>query len=183
MVTRRTAVGAGLAFASLACTAGFDAYGAPVRRSADSRSIDALFIDETIEIPRQLAALIKADKGAAAVVEIRLDAAAQAGLARLLDMSQAIAGVSSGAALFCLERIGWDHGFRLTGRSEWCAGHPGDDARRRDVAAFLCGAHLPAVSSSPSTRAYRPSRADGTLHAWVMQKSASPRLGQGRREA
>ena len=52
------------------------------------------------------------------VVEVRLDAAGQAGLMRVLDKSHGIVGISSGATLFCLERIAWDHGFRLTGRSQ-----------------------------------------------------------------
>ena len=183
MVTRRTAVGAGLAFASVACTVSFGAYGATARRPRETRSIDALFIDETIEIPRQMAALIKAGRRVSPVVGIRLDAAAQAGLARVLDNSHAIAGVSSGATLFCLERIAWDYGFRLTARSQWRASDVRSAACRQGVATFLSGAHPPAASPSPLVRAYRPSRADGTLHAWVMQKSSRPDLGQDRREA
>ena len=182
MVTRRTAVGAGLAFASLAGAAGFRAYSASARRPHEEPSIDAVLIDETIEIPRQLAALIRADRRAGAVVGVRLDAAGQAGLVRILDESQTIVGVSSGASLFCLERIAWDHGFRLTARSQWSAGDTHVEACRQDVATFLSGAYPAAANPSPLTRAYRPSRADGTLHAWVMQKSAGPRLGQGRRE-
>jgi hypothetical protein len=129
-----------------------------------------------------MAAFIKATRRTLPVVEIQLDAAAQPGLRRLLDTSHAIVGLSSGATLFCLERIAWDHGFRLTGRSQRCAIDPGDDASRQDVAAFLSGAHPPATSPSLLGRAYRPSRADGMLHAWVMQKTASPQLRQGRRE-
>jgi hypothetical protein len=97
-------------------------------------------------------------------------------------MSFAIVGISSGATLFCLERIGWDHGFRLTGRSRRCAGDPGGDACREDVAAFLSGVHPPAASTSLLARAYQPSRADGMLHTWIMQKSASPQFRQGRRD-
>jgi hypothetical protein len=116
------------------------------------------------------------------VVAIQLDAAEQAGLRRVLDTSHAIVGISCGATLFCLERIAWDHGLRLTGRSQRCASNSGDDACRQDVAAFLSGAHPLAASPSLLTRVYRPSRADGLLHVWVMQKSASPQLRQGRRE-
>ncbi len=182
MVTRRTAVGAGLAFASLAGAAGFDACRAPERGSREARSIDALLIDETIEIPRQLAASVRAGRREAAVVGVRLDAAAQAGLARLLDKSQAIAGISSGATLFCLERMAWDHGFRLTARSQWSVGDAHGHACPQDVAAFLDGAQRLAANPAPLVRAYRPSRSDGTLHAWFMQKSARRRLGQGRWE-
>jgi hypothetical protein len=182
MLRRRTVLGAGLAFAAVACTAGFGAYGPTARRRREARSIDALLIDGSIEMPRQMAALIKASRRTLPVVGIQLDAAAQVGLNRVLDKSHAIVGISSGATLFCLERIAWDHGFRLTGRSQRCAGDPGDDACWQDVAAFLSGAHPPATSPAPLARAYRPTRADGTLHAWVMQKSTRPQLHQGPRE-
>ena len=172
MVTRRTVLGAGLAFAALACTAGFGAYVPTARRRRNAQAIDALFIDENIEMPRQLATFIKTGRRTLPVISIQLDAASQAGLKRVLGSSQAIVGLSSGATLFCLERIAWDHGFRLTGRSQRCVGDAGQDACRQDVAAFLSGAHPPAASASLLARAYRPSRADGTLHAWVMQKSA-----------
>ncbi|MDB6012477.1 MAG: hypothetical protein JWL65_4727 [Gammaproteobacteria bacterium] len=181
MITRRTAVGAGLTFAAVACTAAVGAYGATTRRRREAGSIDALLIDETIEIPRQMAAFIEA-RQTLPVVGIQLDAAAHAGLRRVLNKSHAIVGISSGATLFCLERIAWDHGFRLTGRRQRCASDPDDDAFRQDVAAFLSGAQPAAASPSPRASAYRPSRADGMLHAWVMQKSASPQLRQGRRD-
>lgn len=182
MVTRRTAIGAGLAFASMACTAGFGASGSASRRRPVVRSIDALLIDETIELPSALAAFLDASRRALAVVGIQLDAAGYAGLMRVLHKGHTLVGISCGATLFCVERIAWDHGFRLTRRSERCVSDPGDDAWRQDVAGFLSSALPPAASPSPLARAYRPSRADGTLHAWVMQKSASPQFRQGRRE-
>ena len=182
MITRRTAVGAGLAFAAVACTAGVGAYGPTAGRRREARSIDALLIDETIEMPRQMAAFINARRQTLPVVGIQLDAAAHAGLRRVLDKSHAIVVISSGATLFCLERIGWDHGFRLTGRSQRCACDLDDDACRQDVAALLSGAHPPAAGRSRLARAYRPSRVDRTLHAWAMQKSASPPLRKGRRD-
>jgi hypothetical protein len=172
MVTRRTVVGAGLAFASVAC-AGFGAYGPTARPRREARSIDALLIDESLEMPRQMAAFIDASTRALPIVGIQLDAAGEAALRRVLDKSHAIVGISSGATLFCLERIAWDHGFRLTRRSQHFASDPGDDAWRQDVAAYLSGTHTPAASPSALARAYRPSRADGILHASVMQKSSS----------
>jgi hypothetical protein len=80
--------------------------------------------------------------------------------------------------LFCLERLAWDHGFRLRGRSQWCASESGEEAFRQDLAALLSGAGAAPLAS----RAYRPSRADATLHAWVIHKSASPPVVQYRRE-
>ena len=182
MVTRRTAVGTGLAFTAMAWTAGFGAYGATARRSGEARPIDALLIDEGIETPRQMAALIETGGRALPVVGFDLGAAGQAPLMGVLDKSSAIAGISSGATLFCLERIAWDHGFRLTARGQWRAGDRGDQAGWRDVAAILSGAQLPAADPAPLVRDYRPSRADGLLHAWIMHKS-SPQFRQLRREA
>jgi hypothetical protein len=177
MMTRRTAVGAGLAVAAVACAARLGAYEAAARRG-QTRSIDVLLIDETIEMPRQMAAFIEASRQRLPVLGIQLDAAAHAGLMRVLNSSRAIVGISSGATLFCLERLAWDHGFRLRGRSQWCASEPGDQAFGQDMAALLSGA-----SAAPlATCAYRPSRADATLHAWVMHKSARPPVLQDRRE-
>jgi hypothetical protein len=181
MMTRRTVLGAGLALAS-ACTVAFGECGPSARPHRKARSVDALLIDESIEMPRPLAAFVKASGRTLPVVGIRLDAAAHAGLRHVLDTSHAIVGISLGATLFCLERIAWDHGFRLAGRSQRCASDPGEDACRQDVAAYLSGTHPLAAIPSLSTRAYRPSRADGLLHTWAMQKSASPRLRQDRRE-
>ena len=182
MVTRRTVVGAGLAFASVACATGVGVQGPTVRLRREARSIDALLVDQDIEMPRQMAAFIKASIRSLPVVAIQLDAAAHAGLRRILENSLAIVGISSGATLFCLERIGWDHGFRLTRRSQRCAGDAGADACREDVVAYLSGVHPPAASPSLLARAYRPSRTDGLLHVWIMQKSAGTQLRQGRRD-
>jgi hypothetical protein len=182
MVTRRIVLGAGVAIAWMASTASFGACGPTGRRRRQAQAIDALLIDDSTGIPRQTAALIKASGWRLPVVEIQLDAAAQPGLRRVLDTSHAIVGISSGATLFCLERIAWDHGLRLTGRTQRCASNPGDDAWWQDVAAVVSAAHAPAANPSLLARAYRPSRADGMLHAWVMQKSASPQLRQRRLE-
>ena len=177
MVTRRTAIGAGLAFAAVACSAAVGAVAPTTRHRRGARSIDAFLIDESIEMSRPMAAFIEDYRQALPVVGIQLDAPGQVGLMHALDKSQAVVGLSSGATLFCLERIAWDHGFRLTARSQRCAGEPGGAACRQDVAAYLAGAHGAAASFAPPARAYRPSRADGLLHAWVMERS-SPQFRQ-----
>jgi len=187
MVTRRTVMGTGLAFSSMALAsmtglAGFRAFD-PLDRRKETSSIDALLIDETIEMPAEMAALIEDCRRTLRVVGVRLDAAAHAGLRRMLDDSHALAGLSSGATLFCLERIAWDHGLRLTARSERCAVDAGDHSWRRALAEFVDRVHPSAASLSPLARAYRPTRGDGLLHAWRMQKSASPQFRSGPREA
>lgn len=182
MLTRRTVLGAGAALTAVACTASFAAYGASARYRRDARSIDALLVDETVEMPRRMAEIVNATSRTLPVVRVRLDAAAHAGMMRVLDTSHTLIGLSSGATLFCLERLGWDHGFRLTERSQWCASDLDDDACRLDVAAFFRRTHSPAASAALRVHAYRPSRADGALHAWVMQRSARPQVRRDRVE-
>jgi len=177
MVTRRTAIGAGLAFASMV---GVGTYASAAPRGREALSVDALIVDETIPMPRSMAAVVEASREKLPVVGIQLDGAGQAGLMRLLNNSHTIIGISSGATLFCLERIAWDHGFRLAERSQHCSGDLADNACQQAVTRLLIGMHPPVASSSSLARAYRPSRADGMLHVWVLQKSSSPRLRQGR---
>lgn len=172
MLTRRTVFHTGLAFAALACSTELGA-GVLAARGRSDPSIDALLVDETIAMPGAVAAII-ADRGRALpIVGVRLDAASHGGLMRVLERSQSIVGISSGATLFCLERIAWDHGFRLTKRRHHVAGDSLDEACCRDVAALLTGAHARAAMVSAAVRAYRPSRSDGALHTWVMQKPAT----------
>jgi hypothetical protein len=168
MHTRRTVLGAGLAFVSVACTAGFAAAGPPTQRSRPARAIDALLVDETVDMPAAISGLINDSRQTLPVVGIRLDAAAHTGLMSLLARSDALVGISCGATLFCVERLAWDHGFRLTARSQQPAMA---EACRQDVADYLDGLLPPAASRSARARCYRPSRGDGLLHAWVMHKS------------
>jgi hypothetical protein len=174
-VTRRAAIGAGLAiaaaaFSSVARPAALGTHG-PTARRRETRAIDALLIDETIDMPRPLAAIVDVSRWAPPVVGIRLDAAAHPGLMRVFAKSHALVGITCGATLFCLERIAWDHDLRLTERNEQRANDPRDDAWRRTLATYLGGAHFHEPGPSPLVRSYRPSRADGILHAWVMLKS------------
>lgn len=180
MVTRRTAIATGLAAAALTCTPGPSAPGPIARGRRQAQSADALLIEENFEWPRQRAALIQAGGGPLPVLEVRLDAPGLVGLKRLLDKSHAIIGISCGATLFCVERIAWDHGFRLTDRSQHCARDPGHEACRQQVAEFLSGTEaLTARASSLLVRTYRPSRTDGMLHTWLIRKSVNPRADRG----
>ena len=182
MLTRRTVLGAGLAFTAATCTTAFGAEDPTARRRREARIIDALLIDETIEMPHPMSTCIGAAKRTMPVVGIQLDAPSHAGLMDVLNKSQGIVGISSGATLFCLERFAWDHGFRLTERIQRCSDDPGEDTGWQEVAALLGGAHPLAAGSSSVVRAYRPSREDGTLHAWAMQKHAGPQLSHGRQK-
>lgn len=171
MITRRTVLGVGLAGAATAYGTGFKANAATP--SVRARPIDALLVDKNVEMPRQIAAYIGARSQILPVFAIALDAAGYSGLMQLFNKSQAIAGISSGATLFCLERLAWNHGYRLTGRSQQCLSALNGQLCQKDVAAFLTTAHSPALPHSRGLSSFRPSQADDTLHIWVMQKRAS----------
>ena len=183
MLTRRTVLGTGLALMSLAGSAALGAEGATVRRRRNERAVDALLIDQTVVMPGTLTAYAGRTARRLPVIGIQLDAVGYAGILRVLDRSQALVGISSGATLFCVERIAWDRGFRLTARTERHAGDAGANALRQDIAAFLEQQVPPGASTLRGTRSYRPSRADATLHAWVLRKPVRPRLPTDRREA
>ena len=182
MVTRRTVLGAGLVLASMACSTAIGADDTTTRRRREARSIDALLIDETIVMPRPITAYARRSARNLPVIGIQLDAAGYTRLIRVLDRSGALVGISSGATLFCLERMAWDRGFRLTERTERHAGDAGASALRQDVAAYLEGEVTSTASALRLAGTYRPSRADAMLHAWVLRKPARPRLLTDRRE-
>ena len=177
-MTRRTVLGSGMIAASIACSVGSAASAEVIGYHAAPRPIDALLVDHGVEMPRLLATFVAARARTLPIVGIRLDAAGHAALVGVLRDSHVLAGVTSGATLFCVERIAWDHGYRLTARSGRCSADLDgadldDDARLQDAVAFLNAAHPSGTSPSVPARQYRPSRQDGTLHAWTMQKSSS----------
>jgi hypothetical protein len=170
MATRRTVLGTGLALASLFSVDGSAASVLGARGRRTSRMIDALLVDQTIGMPRAVAAFADANRRTLPVVGIGFDATAQAALTRTLRDNHVIAGISSGATLFCLERMAWDEGLRLAGRNQIRSSALGD-ASLDDVAAFLTGANPAGAVAGKLVREYRPSRADGTLHAWILRRS------------
>jgi hypothetical protein len=159
------ALGTGFA---LAASVSSGAYGAIVTGRRKLPKINALLVDRTIKMPNQIEDLIAASRRTLPVIGIDLDAAAHAGLMRVLGDSQAIVGISSGATLFCLERLAWDHGFRLTQHRS----RPVIEAHWQDAASLLSG-HISSSTLASPIRAYAPSRADGVLHSWLMRKPDS----------
>jgi hypothetical protein len=171
VITRRMALGTGLAIAT-AVSSG--AYGAVVTGRRNIPKVNALLVDRTIKMPDQIEALIAASARTLPVIRVDLDAAAHAGLMRVLGDSEAIVGVSSGATLFCLERLAWDHGFRLTQRRST----PVIEARWQDAASLLSG-HVSSGTRASPIPGYAPSRADGLLHSWLIQRPDSARSRRG----
>jgi len=180
-ITRRTALGAGLAALSVAGSNGVSVYGHTLPGMREPYAIDAMLIDGSVAMPALLDVVIQARRQMMPVVDVQLDAAGHSALRRLLIDSRTIVGISTGATLFCLERIAWDHGFRLTARYQQSLCDLDGDACHQNVAALLNGGH--GAAASPFPRAYRGSRADGALHAWTMRKSARSYVSQDRREA
>ena len=174
MITRRAAIGAGLLSGSGALVPARGSF-AGVRTSYPApRTIEALLVDSTVAVPSQLAAFVKLTRPDVPIRTLDLDAASHAGLARLLSECSAVAGLSSGAGLFCLEQIAWDHGFRVTARTEQNMDDAGKEACRQDIAAFLAGVRLD-ENRHARARVVRPSRVDGFLHVWVIEKAGSRR--------
>ncbi|WP_353228752.1 hypothetical protein [Novosphingobium sp.] len=169
MPSRRTVLASGAAFATVAIVHGDDARAVTVSAETFARPIDALLIDATLALPGQLAALVQSRNPRLPRRTVRLDAADCDDLGRMLGQASAIIGISSGATLFCLERMAWDHGFRLTARSQRATS---DVAVLHDLAALVDG-NLPASAGTPAQfRAYRPARGDGLIHLWAMHKPA-----------
>lgn len=179
--TRRAALGTGLAFASVASAISTCAFGQTAGSANGQQTIDAMLVDSSITMPSRIASFVQARRQTMPVIDIQLDAAMHTELKRVLAESHAIIGISSGATLFCIERIAWDHGFRLTRRNQRFACDLGSDACTLDVLDFLNDAPAAAMNAIPS--AYRPSRADGMLHVWTIQKSARSHFGPDQREA
>lgn len=179
--TRRTVLGTGLAFASMTGAFSAGTKGQTTGSADERQRINAMLVDSSVGMPPPIEAFVGARRKSMPVVDIHLDALGHAQLKRIFRDSRAIIGISSGATLFCLERIAWDHGFRLTRRNQRSACDFNSEACVQDILEFLNGAYPAAMRSKPST--YRPSRADAMLHAWTMQKSASSPFSLDRREA
>lgn len=177
MITRRTSLGIGLA-ASAACVTGLGACAPSSARRSILGSIDALLVDSDVNVTGPLAALIAASRQKYPALGVKLDARNHTRLNRLMSSSQTLAGLSSGATLFCMEHMARDHGFRLTAR---CQQGASEDTCLSDVADLLRGIMPASTGMTEALQTYRPSRADNTLHAWVMQKS-SPSLRLPARE-
>jgi hypothetical protein len=153
MITRRSAITTGLAAASALWAGGLRA--STLRPAGhDEWSIDALLVDQNVQMSRQADAVIAKFGRTLPVLAIRLDAAGHSDLMRTFSTSRTIAGISSGATLFCLERLAWDHGYRLIQRTQHLLGPLND---------------MPAQECAD----YRPSHVDGALHLWVMRNRAS----------
>ncbi len=165
MITRRVMLGSAL----VAAAAVGPAWAALARSGLPPRTINALLIDRTIPLPRTLAALIETDRQGMPVVDLTLDAGAHSALQQTLRASGAVVGISCGATLFCVERMAWDYGHRLTARTQRSSAASGDwDG---DLAAIAGGG---TVSQPP---AYAPSRSDGLIHVWMIERKRSARSG------
>ncbi|WP_408591004.1 hypothetical protein [Novosphingobium sp.] len=176
MITRRALLGNALVAASTIGPAGAAIAGVLPPGVQTHRTISALLIDRTVRQPRELSALIEVSRRSMPVVDLTLDAVAHNTLQQCLRDNEALVGISSGATLFCLERLAWDHGHRLTVRAE--ANGTDCSSLRRAAAAFLSGARPAAAPGLSPPGAYAPSRADGVVHVWIIERKSSVPSGQ-----
>lgn len=164
MMTRRQVLGTGVALASISATPGWAA--APRGGAGTGQLPDALVVDDSMVLPDSVASLVEAGSSTLPLFRLRLDAPGLADLAGTLNRSVVLAGISSGASLFCLERIARDSGYRLIARQQ----HRADAAScRHELTALLLG-RTQAPADGASLRAYAPSRADGAVHTWLLAK-------------
>lgn len=179
MVTRREVLGAGLALTAISSAIGSYSVTAVEEHSGIPKAA-TLVLDESLGVSTALVDFLHNRKPDLSLLTIRLDSFASTELKPLLNSARMIAGISSGATLFCLERIAWDYGYRVTRRSEHKFKAQTVGARKNDEA-FLAIAHAIisnqpesfAAAIAPSSRGYRPSMTDDTLHAWIMQTAVT----------
>jgi hypothetical protein len=181
MVTWREVLEGGLTAAAILGGAS-----APSAMAARSRplllaplAVQALLVGESIVLPEGLCLVPPGARRPLPVIPVGLAHANYGELKRILSHYDMVAGLSSGATLFCIERIAWDHGLRLTRLQSREASS--DDISRNAQAVWQVLAPVESsVGSNTRFAAYRPSRNDGLVHAWIMQKSRS---GQSSRQS
>jgi hypothetical protein len=190
MVTRRKVLGAGLAIVSVSGAIGLNS---PSRRrvvkdQTGLPELGALMLDERLGVSKTLVAHLRNRNPGLPFLTIRLDSPALTKLKQVFERSQMVAGISCGATLFCLERIAWDHGYRIARRSEHefnakVARTSENNATVLALAdAIIANRPESSTAISLAGRTYRPSGRDHTLHAWVMQRAAAPKRSATRQE-
>jgi hypothetical protein len=183
-VTRREVLRAGLALASISGAIGLDAAFAATA-GKDQLGLPkpgAIVLDEDLEMSAALVRFLQSRKPDLPLLALRLDSTTSTQLKPIFNSAPVIAGLSSGATLFCLERIAWDHGYRISRRSEHLLDSVTANAADNDATvARLADAIIDdepalfATAIDPAGRAYRPSMTDRTLHSWILQMTATPR--------
>jgi len=181
MVTRREVLGAGVALASISSAIGLNsAYGASaVKDHTGLPKVDTLVLDEGLGVSTTVADVLHHRTPDLSLFTLGLDAVTSIRLKHLFNSAQVIAGISSGATLFCLERIAWDYGYRITRRSEHEFSAKANALENDATVLALADKIISnkpesfAAAIAPTTRAYRPSRTDDTLHAWIMQTTVT----------
>jgi hypothetical protein len=182
VVTRRKVLGAGLAITSVsgavALYSGTEL--SAVKDPTGLAKVGSLVLDERLGISTAWVDFLHDRKPELRVLTIGLDSFVAIELKPVLSSGHVIAGISSGATLFCLERIAWDHGYRVSRRSEHdfvatVANSPDNDATLRVLADAIISGRPDSFAAeiAPAGHAYRPSMTDDTLHAWIMQTAVT----------
>jgi hypothetical protein len=182
MVTRREVLGAGLAFASISGAIGLNSTYrvSAVKDQVVLPKVGTLVLDEGLGVSTSLVDVLHHRTPDLSFLTLGLDAVTSIELKHLFNSAQVIAGISSGATLFCLERIAWDYGYRVTRRSEHVFNANAANVLENDATVLALADKIIdnkpesfAAAIAPTNRAYRPSRSDDTLHAWIMQTAVT----------
>jgi len=182
MITRREVLGAGVALTAVSGVIGlnFASTASEVSDQNDLMKVRALILDEGISVSTKLVASLRTRTPNLELLTSGLDSFTSIELKRIFNSGVTIAGISSGATLFCLERIAWDYGYRITRRSEHEFNVGIVDAHGMDSMILALANSIMsnkpeflAAASATSNRAYRPSRSDDTLHAWIVQTAVT----------
>jgi hypothetical protein len=182
MLTRREVLGAALVFATVSGAIGLNS-ACRVRAVKDPTAlpkVGAMVLDEDLAVSTTLVDFLRNRNPDLSFRTIGLDSFASIELKHLFNSAQMIAGISSGATLFCLERIAWDYGYRITRRSEHEFNAKAANALENDATVVALAEKIIsnkpesfAAGIAPTSRGYRPSRADDTLHVWIMQTAVT----------
>ena len=174
MLTRREVLTAGALFGSLVpltTLALFDDAKSEATSFADTMAlppISALLTDYEVDESSRCAQDLRTQLQGITILPATLDAKFYGELNMLFRSHRSIGGITTGAALFCLERIAWDHGLRLAWRRSFTLAATGHDALPFPMLARSFTGDSRALTPSNPIRGYRNSRSDRLIHAWIL---------------
>ena len=174
MITRREILTAGAIFGSLlpTTTAAFfdDANLAATssEHTTPSPPISAFLMDDEVEASARFAKVLRVKLQGVTVLPATLDSKFYSELNVLLSSHRLIGGITTGAALFCLERIAWNRGLRLVWRRNFLHEATGHSTIPFAVLTRSFSGDSQALTPSNPIRSYRPSRSDQLVHAWIL---------------
>jgi hypothetical protein len=174
MVTRREILTAGAIFGSLlpiTTVAFFDdanSQATSSQHTISSAPISAFLMDDEVEESARFAKALRTKLQRIIVLPATLDSKFYSELNVLFSSRHLIGGITTGAALFCLERIAWNRGLRLVWRRNFSREATGQGTIPFAMLARSLSGDSRALTPSNPIRSYRPSRSEQLVHAWIL---------------